>query len=384
MCVRWQNGVLLLLPGLELLERLQLRPTPPVRLAANVLGLGAGVAIGAFPQLAAWKALYGEWLLRYPPHGAGFVRLDHPFLLETFFSSRHGLLSWTPVLWLGYLGLAVALGRRWATAAPLALCAAVMTYVNTCAGDWWAGASFSNRRFDSVLPLLALGIAASLELARNASARFPSVAVAALVLPGVACNICEVALLHSGREAREVTTSFAERTERCARAVADAVGSPPTWPASWVFALRHHVAPSQYDRVSGRYLFYRQNNMGGRIDVGVPAGDAMLAEGWGPARVEEGVSLRTVARRARLFAPLDVPETLVVRVRGRAVGTQTTLTLRVNGVVAGEASIGGAWSAPELRVPESYWKREANEVVVETNPSSVAVDSLEFVRESRP
>ena len=70
--------------------------------------------------MVAWKALYGMWLLPYPPHGADFVRLDHPFLLKTLFSSRHGLLSWTPVLWAGYLGFLPLLRRRPALALPLA------------------------------------------------------------------------------------------------------------------------------------------------------------------------------------------------------------------------------------------------------------------------
>ena len=77
---------------------------------------------GAFPQMAAWNGLYGEWVLPHPPHGADFLRLDRPFVLETLFSSRHGLLSWTPVLWLGFLGLwpAPALAARARAAAAAA------------------------------------------------------------------------------------------------------------------------------------------------------------------------------------------------------------------------------------------------------------------------
>jgi hypothetical protein len=95
-----------LLPSLDLLVSCAARRRATL---ARGAALGLGTLLGASPQLLAWKALYGEYLLRYPPHGADFLRLDHPFLLETFFSSRHGLLAWTPALWLGYPRLRASL-----------------------------------------------------------------------------------------------------------------------------------------------------------------------------------------------------------------------------------------------------------------------------------
>ena len=381
MCVRWQNGVLLLLPGLELLARLRRRPAAWTRLAWCSLALGAAVLLGAFPQMAAWKVLYGEWLLRYPPHGAGFVRFDHPYLLETFFSSRHGLLSWTPVLWLGFLGFIPACRRRLDLALPLALCLAAMTYVNVCAGDWWAGASFSNRRFDSALPLLAFGMAAAIEWLRQVSEDRPALVVSALFLPFVVWNVCTVTLLKTGVLPRGQTISFEDQVRQCSEAVSRTIGSPPTWPASWIFAIRHRIAPSKYDTVVGRYLFYRQNNLGGRIDIGEHGDDAMLGEGWGQARVDEGVSFRTIAARARLFAPLDVPETLVIRLRARGAGAPCALVVSVNGATAGKLALDAAWGTQELRVPRAFWRRETNDVTLETNGGNAAVAAVDFLRE---
>jgi hypothetical protein len=384
MCVRWQNGVLLLLPGLELLARLRREPGAWPRLMGCGAALAAAVLIGAFPQMAAWKVLYGEWLLRYPPHGAGFVRLDHPYVLETLFSSRHGLLSWTPVLWLGFLGFVPGCRRRLAVAAPLALALAVMTYVNVCAGDWWAGASFSNRRFDSALPLLAFGMAAAIEWLRQTTVRRPMLAVSVMLAPFVAWNLCSAELLRNGTVPRGETLSFAEQVRQSADLLSRTVGSPPTWPASWVFALRHRVAPDKYDTVVGRYLFYRQNNLGGRIDIGERGDDAMLGEGWGPARVDEGVSLRALAGRARLFAPLDVPETLVVRLRVRAPVGPCMLALQINAASLGEVLPESGWSTLERRVPLSAWRRETNDVWFRTGGCTVEVDTVEFQRASAP
>ena len=168
--VRWQNAVLLLLPALSLLPGLR-------RALARTLGAGSlmllAFGLGALPQLLAWKVIFGQYLLADPPHGRDFLRLDHPYLLQTLFSSRHGLLYWTPLLWGALLGYALFLRRDARTGLTLLAPVLVMGYVNICSGDWWAGGSFSNRRFDSLLPILALGLAhaaAGIERARRAPA----------------------------------------------------------------------------------------------------------------------------------------------------------------------------------------------------------------------
>ena len=144
--VRWQNGVLLMLPAATLLLSLRQETGATVRKGFLVL---AAFAVGALPQMLAWKAIFGQYLLAEPPHGRDFLRLDHPYLLLTFFSSRHGLLYWTPVLWGGFLGFFLLFRRDRFTTLALAAPLVVMSYVNACSGDWWAGGSFSNRRFDS-------------------------------------------------------------------------------------------------------------------------------------------------------------------------------------------------------------------------------------------
>src|SRR5258707_9115685 len=198
------------------------------RRAAHV---GLAAMLGAFPQMAAWKAISGGWLLRYPPHGADFLRLDHPYALQTLFSTRHGLLSWTPVFWAGYLGYFWLLRRRAPLAWPLLPPLVTMTYVNMCSGDWWAGGSFSNRRVDSLLPLLALGVAGSLEWARRTLAHHPQLAVGAALLPPVAWNLGLIAQVARG-EAAPDRAPFPRLLGGTARARADSPGSPATWPAS--------------------------------------------------------------------------------------------------------------------------------------------------------
>jgi dolichyl-phosphate-mannose-protein mannosyltransferase len=379
MCIRWQNGVLLVLPGLDLLAAFWRDRIAWPRHAARAACLLAGAFAGAFPQMLAWKALYGMWVLPYPPHGADFVRLDHPFLMNTLFSSRHGLLSWTPVLWAGYLGFLPLLKRRPRLAWPLVVPLVLMTYVNACSGDWWAGGSFSNRRFDSLLPVLALGLAATLELAREALLARPQAVLGLVALPVIVWNAALMEQVRRGTVPRDDTVAFPRLVGGAARVVAEAVGSPPTWPASWLFAWKHRRPPGQYDLLVGRYLFYRQNNMGGHVEVGGPGAEDMLGEGWGPAQTIDGIRGRAVRARARLFAGLDVPEDLEVRVRVRAhAGTEVRVS--VNGRDAGRFWAEPAWLEARLRAAAGFWRRELNDVVLETAGEGVLVSAVDFVR----
>jgi hypothetical protein len=379
MCIRWQNGVLLVLPGLDLLAAWRRERGAWRRHAKGAALLATGTLAGAFPQMAAWKALYGMWVLPYPPHGADFVRLDHPFLMNTLFSSRHGLLSWTPALWAGYLGFLPLLRRRPGLALPLLAPLVLMTYVNACSGDWWAGGSFSNRRFDSLLPILAVGLAAAIEIGRAALGARPHAVLGLLALPVVVWNVALMEQVRRGMVPRDDTVSFPRLVGGAARVVADAVGSPPTWPASWLFAWRHGRPPGQYDLLVGRYLFYRQNNMGGHVEVGGPGAEDMLGEGWGPARVVDGIRGRTVRGRARLFAGLDVAEDLELRLRARATAG-TEVRVSVNGREAGRFWAEPSWLEARLRAGAWFWRRELNDVVLETTGEGVLVSAVDFVR----
>ena len=382
MCLRWQNALLLLLPAWDAsiaIRRGGREASEAMRRAAL---LGAAALVGAWPQMAAWKAIYGEWVLRYPPHGADFLRLDHPYVLQTLFSSRHGLLSWTPVFWAGYLGYLWLLRRRGPLAWPLLPPLLAMTYVNMCSGDWWAGGSFSNRRFDSLLPLLALGLAGTLEWARRLLARHPQVAVGAALVPAVAWNLGLITQVARG-EVAPGRAAFPRLVGGTARAVADVAGSPPTWPASWLFAWQHDRPARQYDGAVGRYLFYRQNNLGGHIDVGRGDG-ALLAEGWSERQEIDGHSCRTALGPARVLVPLDVPEDLALTLAAPRRDGSGEVHIRVNGQEAGTIARGPAGTPGSLRLPAPLWHRELNDLVVDPGAGSVCVEALELVRVGAP
>jgi hypothetical protein len=374
--VRWQNALLLSLPAATLaLERQR-----PARMAGNAVALIGGFGLAVIPQLLVFKAIYGVYVLAYPVQGRGFLHLDRPALLETLFSSRHGLLYWTPVLWAGFLGLLGLFAKDRRTALSLAVPILVMTYINASSGDWWAGGSFSNRRFDSVLPFLAVGLAASLAVVRRLAARRPGALLAAAGMGLALWNGLFMEQYRRGVIPRDDTVSFPRVAENSADLLATAVGSPLAWPANWIFTLRHRLPADRYDLMVGKYLFFMQNNMDGLVDVGAdPAQDqAVLADGWGVRVPCAEAVCRAVEGRARLLAGLAAPEMLDVTARASGSGQ---LRVFVNGTGVGEGPLAEGLGDVTARVPAARWRSGLNDVVLETSPGGTAlVDKVLFSR----
>jgi hypothetical protein len=287
-------------------------------------------------------------------------------------------------LWAGYLGFLPLLRRRPQLAWPLLPLLVAMTYVNFCSGDWWAGGSFSNRRFDSLLPLLALGFAASIDWARERVAMRPEIVLVLLAVPLVTWNVLLAEQLRRGFLPRDETVAFPRLVTGAAQLFADGFGSPQTWPASWIFAWRHGLSPGRYDLVVGRYLFYRQNNMQGHVGLGAARDRPLLGEGWGPVESVDGREARRVLGRARLLAPLDVAEDLELRVRATAPAPGSEVRLLVNGGEADRFFAREGWNDHHLQAGARFWRRELNEVVFDAGVGQPAIETVDFARRATP
>ena len=306
-CVRWQNGVLLFLPLFDWLWGAW-KKDRPVLIAGPVLL--AGFVVGLSPQLLAWKAIYGDYLLLDPPHGAQFVDYLRPFFLETLFSSRHGLLSWTPLLWLGFVGLIPLLKKRWITVWMMTFCLLLMTYVNMCITDWWAANSFSNRRFDGGLPILAFGVAASFEYVQRFASRRPALAAGALLVFFPVWNMLFMDQYHRHQIPIDDTVSFSEVVANSSKNLFESVGYPFSWPANWWFAWKHDTFPAKFDTVVGRYFFFPNRFRTELMEIGEDDG-GLVGEDWGEPELRAGRWVRVTRRAdARLFVHMGRDEAL--------------------------------------------------------------------------
>jgi hypothetical protein len=335
------------------------------RLDRPALAGAAGAVMGA---VLLGLGLLGE-ALRDPR-----VVVATPLLLDSLFSSRHGLLFWTPVLTAALLGLLARAARGRADAWGALGAIATMAAVNACLRPWWSG-GLGNERFAAALPLFALGLAVVLDGLRRTALRRPlrlaAVAGAALV----AWNLLLMAQYRAETIPRDDTVSFPVVAENSARLVSAAVGAPTAWPANWIFARRHALPPGRFDLLAGQDVLAA----GARpIDIGDLATDgALLAEGWSVRHPCGPDVCREVEGRARLLLPVVDPRAAEVWIRAMGAGT---LQVAVNGRPLAAAVLAGEFTEVGGRLAEGALHRGPNEVVLDVGTDGRAlVDGVRIV-----
>lgn len=181
----WIDALFALLPAGEIFrEAVRIFREPAVRrirslgrLAGNALLFGGGALLAFSPQMVAWKIIFGHFLTQ-PQEGfatpVGFAPL------ELLFSPLHGLLPWTPLAFLGMVGLFFLARekRPWGIWVLLGL--ALYFGYNATLESWHGGGTFGLRRLTNAFPFFLLGVAALLEQLRRRRAES---AVAVALLP---------------------------------------------------------------------------------------------------------------------------------------------------------------------------------------------------------
>jgi hypothetical protein len=282
------------------------RPSP------RELVLGAlGFFLVFSPQLLYWKLLYGGFLL--VPQGGGYVDLGSPRIEEVLFSSRHGLLSWAPVLWLALAGLPRFVRRAPVLGGALVVSTLLALYVNASVFDWWAGASFGSRRFDGALPFFALGLAASIEWLVPRVERRPLAAVSLLLAPFALWNFLLMGVYFGGAIPPDGPASFRQAAADGAELLYRRTGYPFSWPGAVQDLLVHGRPLAVYDLTGSGVGF---NN----VDIRMGDTDALfLGRGWSlPRRARERTLRETSPGGAEIYVSLTESSPYVLALEGRA------------------------------------------------------------------
>jgi hypothetical protein len=352
------------------------------------MGVLAGTfLVGLGPQLLAWKVIFGRFYFGIPI-GEDYMRWSQPFVTEILFSSRHGLFSWSPLLIFAAFGFLFFVRREPRVGVPLALLLAGLAYVNASVGDWWAGGSFGARRFDSAIPIFAIGLATTTNALVALVRRRPAIVAGCLLLGFVLMNVLLMEQYRKGRVPVDDTISWEVASGGMLEDFFDGVGYPFSFPANWAFALRYGRPKTQYDILVGKYLFHWHNNLGGVIDFG-EKDPPFLGNGWSSLTDWEGrprgVRL-AVSDPAGVFVPTDRAETLRVFVEcATPPGTEPRwIEVWLNGGQLGGFRPGNEMEEQELLAPERWWRRinllefRAGEEV--SGEPFLAVDRLRFER----
>lgn len=301
-----------------------LRERPGRRVAAWGLVVMLAVAGACWlPQAWVWRQTYGSaWLV---PQGPEFMRWDHSQWDLVLWSSRGGLLAWSPAIGLALVGLGVAAWRgplRW-PARALALSLVLDVYACGAVDDWWGGWAFGGRRLVGGTTAFVLGWAALLEpvLARGRGGVAARIGVAVLALGSVRLSSQMQDDYLAGRLARGVPQPLAPAWSRAfgvpLGGVLETLGTPGSWPASWIFAARTGASPGRFDLTAGWALVKARGDAKGYERLWIEDERWALA-GLGPVHDRGEHRTRTVEGPVTLAVPLRVPLPLQGRLRAFA------------------------------------------------------------------
>jgi hypothetical protein len=362
--LRWQN-ILFLPAAIALSWARHGRPK------WQELALGAAAFVIVFsPQLMYWNALYGSPLL--VPQGGGYIDWASPELEAVLFSSRHGLLSWAPLLWLGILGFPGFIRRAPVLGVSMVLAIGAAWYVNASVYDWWAGASFGSRRFDAALPALCVAVAVSLEWIVARVRQRPLATVFVLLAPFVIWNAMLMGVYFSGAIAPDAPASFRQAAADGIELFYSRFGYPPSWPAS----IPAEYPPSVYDLVGSQSL---ANN----VDIRMGDTDALfLGPGWSlPTRGRQTTTRSVSGPRAEIFVALVEPAAYELVIEGPPSGRGA---LVLNGVPLGEVALDTAGQFT-LGVSPARVRSGVNQLsFIPKGPDSWVISRVQWRRSGEP
>jgi hypothetical protein len=156
-------------------------------------------------------------------------------------------------------------------------------YVNSSVSDWWGGGAFGARRFDSTLPMLALGLATTLLWLEGVITRHPRWVTVGVVGFAILANALLMEQYRKSRLAADDTVSWETAARGATEDVFDVIGYPFSFPMNWIFAWRYDRPKTQYDILVGKYLFHRIKDLGGVIELG-PRDPPFIGNGWSGLR----------------------------------------------------------------------------------------------------
>ena len=82
-----------------------------------------------------------------------------PQIWQVLFGARHGLISWTPIIAISFIGMIWMAIRLPKVGIPLLAVLLIQIYVNAVPWDWWAAWAFGARRFLDLIPFFILATA---------------------------------------------------------------------------------------------------------------------------------------------------------------------------------------------------------------------------------
>ncbi|MCZ6799640.1 MAG: hypothetical protein O7F12_04050 [Nitrospirae bacterium] len=124
----------------------------------GMLVFGVVAAVTFTPQLVIWEFFYGSYFSMPPNPFYTKIHWMAPDILNYLFSTKHGLFSWTPLLFIATIGLLWGGVKSYPLIRYALLLLFVSVYFNSVIHHWWMGSSFGERRMVDYGVIFALGL----------------------------------------------------------------------------------------------------------------------------------------------------------------------------------------------------------------------------------
>lgn len=380
---RWSNGIFLPIPIAGTFIKYYILPWKKGKKKPKLLALFRKyllfvlVFIGAFsPQLICWKIIYGSAFTI--PQGSAYIHWFNPFIAELLFSSRHGLFSWSPIIYFSIIGLFLFLKKDWLFGLIAWVSLLLATYVNSVSGTWWGEGSFGMRRFCCCLLFFSLGLAALLEWLKKR----PLIAIALILVFFILWNLLLLEQFNKIMISSIDPVPFRIIGENQAKLLADKVGNPFSFPANLFFSLKYKLPLSSYDYIEGNYLFYNYyyHKISDRytLEFDGRAKGIQLSRDWGWSKYEASDELTfrwAEDTTAKIYVLLNEIDFKAVKIDMRVFpffypgSRNQDIKLSINGRPANSFVLPKEARYQEISaiIDASFWKERINEIRFDFN-----------------
>jgi hypothetical protein len=370
---RWQDAVIVLWLAVEQAPRFfkaLLARKGAVRMLLHYALSATVFIVMLVPQFVIWTILFGPFSTALDA-GGNRVVWERPEIVNILFSSRHGLLAWHPLVYLGIVGLALLLWRDRLPAAASLVIFAVMVVLNSVTADWWAGDSFGHRRFISLSVFFALGIAAFSVFLKSFFRRFPQLVPGGLVVLLILWNLSLAGNYARNAIDHDRPPTFSTLVSGQVEEIVGRHGYPFAWPGNIFQSALVDGAPyDEADWILSTYLYYRQSNLNGRLLAEYPSYQGGFDP---PARDRRGLFRSLQGSGGRVFvsrfqvledstAVIDARLGLNRLAEGELPLLEITLNGRRAGLAALSSRIKGYWGPVYL--PRPLWREGLNRLEI--------------------
>jgi len=166
-----------------------------------------GLILGFLPQLIVLSKVFGRLIVNPYEGESTFTPVN---FLRVALSTKHGFITWHPILLVGLVGLFVVAFKkpRQLLAVPGLFAVFSLWILISTSHNWWGGWSFGHRVFIEVYPFLALGIGIVVDALLRPRHLLKRLAVGLVALVSVLWNVLFLIQYKAGLIPREGGLTF--------------------------------------------------------------------------------------------------------------------------------------------------------------------------------